>query len=328
MKRWCDAAEVPADLESVVTIGVYDGVHRGHQAILNETIRQARERGVPAVVLTFDPHPVAVHLPDRPVAMITSLEDRLDRLEAAGIDGVLVQHYTLEYAAASPEGFVRDQLLGVLGAQAVVVGHDVRFGAGNCADGDVLVALGEQFGFDVTLVDDLVADNGRRFSSSWIRELLAAGDVAGAAKVLGRPHRIVGEVSHGFQRGRELGFPTANLHGDGLGEIPADGVYAGWLIQRGPENTRVYLPAAISVGTNPQFNGEIRTVEAHVLGRSDLNLYGERVAVEFIEYVRPMMTFDSLEGLLERMDEDLRVSADVLGVPVSTRVDPAKVTAQ
>ncbi|MGV9185568.1 bifunctional riboflavin kinase/FAD synthetase [Arcanobacterium canis] len=327
MKRWFNVADVPDDLESVVTIGVYDGVHRGHQAILNETIRQARARGVQAVVLTFAPHPAVVHAPQTPIALITSLEDRLDRLEAMGIDGVLVQQYTLEYANASPEEFVTQQLRGVLGAKAVVVGKDVRFGAGNCADGDALIALGKRHGFDVTLVDDLVADDGRRFSSSWIRQLLGRGDVAAVAKVLGRPHRIVGEVRHGFQRGRELGFPTANLYGDGLGEIPTDGVYAGWLIQRGPANTRVYLPAAISVGSNPQFSGEIRTVEAHVLGRSDLNLYGQTVAIEFVDRIRSMLTFDSLDGLLERMDEDLRQSAEILGVPVPSRVDPTEVTA-
>ena len=133
---------------------------------------------------------------------------------------------------------------------------------------------------------------------------------------------------HGFQRGREIGFPTANLTGDGLGEVPADGVYAGWLVRSVPGSKAAeYLPAAISVGTNPHFEGTERTVEVHALGRSDLNLYGESIAVDFVEYLRPMLSFESLDGLLRQMDEDLRVTAEILGVPTAGRVDPAAVTA-
>lgn len=329
MKIWRNSAEIPADLgRTVVTIGVFDGVHRGHHAILAETVRQAHERGVSSVALTFDPHPALVHQPGCDVHLIATVEDRLDRLDSAGIDATLVQDYSIEYAQATPEEFVRDQLIGELGACAVVVGEDVRFGKDNRGDGTILRELGEKFGIDVTLVSDLGDDDGRRWSSTWIRQALAAGDVREAARVLGRPHRLRGVVEHGFKRGREMGFPTANLGGSDIGEIPADGVYAGWLVRRGPEpKARVYLPAAISIGTNPQFDADERTVEAHVLGRSDLNLYGEEVAVDFVDFIRPMMSFDSVDELLVQMDDDLRRTAEVLGVPVAGRVDPAEVTA-
>ena len=333
MEVWYGAEQVPASLSapggtgSVVTIGVFDGVHRGHRAVLAETVRQARQGDLTSVALTFDPHPVLVHRA-APIRLVTTLADRIDRLAAAGIDAVYVQEYTLDYARATPREFVEDQLVARFHAAAVVVGEDVRFGYRNSGDGAELERLGRRAGVHVTLVPDRSAPEGRRWSSTWIRELLASGDVAGAARVLGRSHRIRGQVVHGFRRGREIGFPTANLTGDGLGEVPADGVYAGWLVRSVPGSKAAeYLPAAISVGTNPHFEGTERTVEVHALGRSDLNLYGESIAVDFVEYLRPMLSFESLDGLLRQMDEDLRVTAEILGVPTAGRVDPAAVTA-
>ena len=314
---WRRPEDIPSGLVgTAVTIGVFDGVHKGHRAVLRETVRQAKERGLVSVALTFDPHPASVHS-GQSVHLVSTLGDRIDRLAAAGIDAVYVQRYTLGYARATPREFFEDQLVGELRARVVVVGEDVRFGRRNEGDGAVLAELGKEKGVEVTLVSDLTAPEGRRWSSTWVRELLAAGDVAGAARVLGRR-----------QRGRAIGFPTANLAGDDLGEVPADGVYAGWLV-RSVEGARAaeYLPAAISVGTNPHFEGTERTVEVHVLGRSDLNLYGESIAVDFVEYLRPMLSFDSLEGLLGQMDEDLRNTAEILGVPTAGRVDPASVTA-
>lgn len=330
MQIWHSVADIPEDLGStVVTIGVFDGVHLGHHAIVNATVSEARERGLTSVALTFDPHPGSVHRPDQPVHMISSLSDRLERLESAGIDAVFVQNYTLEYAQTTPEEFVDGQLIDQLHASVVVVGQDVRFGKGNAGDGEFLARYGRERGLEVSLLNDrCAADEGRRYSSTWVRELLETGDVRQARKVLGRPHRIRGVVEHGFKRGRELGFPTANLPGVGVGEIPADGVYAGWLVRNVPGTKATeHLPAAISIGTNPQFDGQLRTVEAHVLGRSDLNLYGEEVAIDFVDYVRPMMKMNSVEQLLEQMDDDLRATAEILGVPVSTRVDPTAVTA-
>ncbi|MCI7306275.1 MAG: bifunctional riboflavin kinase/FAD synthetase [Trueperella sp.] len=313
---------------SVVTIGVFDGVHRGHHAILSETVRQAEERGVVSVGLTFDPHPLHVHRPDLDLPLISTLEDRLNMLEAAGLDAVVVQKYDLDYSMTAPEDFIDDELIGKLKAVAVVVGQDVRFGKNNTGDGALLCEYGADR-LDVTLIDDLGGASGRRYSSTWVRELLEAGNVRKAAKILGRPHRLRGVVEHGFKRGRELGFPTANLPGSGVGEVPRDGVYAGWVVRQVPGSTAtVHLPAAISIGTNPQFDGETRTVEAHVLGRADLNLYGEEIAIDFVDYVRPMLKMDSVEQLQAQMDEDLRKSAEILGVPVSYRVDPKDVTAR
>ncbi|WHU59195.1 bifunctional riboflavin kinase/FAD synthetase [Trueperella pyogenes] len=313
---------------SVVTIGIFDGVHRGHHAILAETVRQGAQRGVVSVVLTFDPHPSHVHRPDVDLPLISTLEDRLDLLEAAGLDAVVVQQYDLDYALTTPEAFIDEELIGKLAAVAVVVGEDVRYGKDNAGDGRFLLEYGRAK-LDVTLIDDLGGASGRRYSSTWIRELLDAGNVRKAAKILGRPHRLRGVVEHGFKRGRELGFPTANLPGAGVGEVPRDGVYAGWVVQRVPNSTAtVHLPAAISIGTNPQFDGDVRTVEAHVLGRSDLNLYGEEIAIDFVDYVRPMMKMESVEQLQAQMDQDLRRTAEILGVPVSYRVNPQDVTAR
>lgn len=329
MQVWRNVADIPADLrQCVVTMGIFDGVHKGHSAVLGRAISRAKTRGLMSVALTFDPHPVTVHNPDSPIHLVTTLEDRLDRLAAAGIDAVFVQHYTLDYAQASPEEFVVNQLVGQLHAAEVVVGEDARFGKNNAGDGRLLAALGTKYGFDVELVADVGDESGERWSSTRVRQLLSEGDVAGSARVLGRPHRIRGEVVHGFQRGRELGFPTANLAGNKLGEVPGDGVYAGWLVRSVPASTAAeYLPAAISVGTNPQFDGQERTVEAHVLGRADLNLYGEHIAIDFIERLRPMLAFDSLDELLAQMDDDLRQTALVLGVPTAGRVDPSQITA-
>ncbi|WP_124055032.1 bifunctional riboflavin kinase/FAD synthetase [Arcanobacterium ihumii] len=329
MEIWKHPSDVPSDLaNTVVTIGIFDGVHRGHHAILAKTVAVAQEKHSYAIALTFDPHPRLVHNPDEKLNLVSSLEDRIQRLESAGIDAVYVQHYDLSYAELSPNDFIQHQLIDELHAGSVVVGEDVRFGQHNSGDGVFLLHEGTRLGLDVYLIDDLCDDDGRRWSSTWVRELLSKGDVGGAAHVLGRPHRIRGIVQHGFKRGRELGFPTANLTGNNLGEVPVEGVYAGWLVQKVPgTDANVYLPAAISVGDNPQFDGKQRTVEAHVLGRSDLDLYGEEIAVDFIEWLRPMVKFDSVDSLLHQMDEDLRRSAEILGVPVAKRVDPKSVTA-
>lgn len=326
---WHGPGDIPDSFQgAVVTVGIFDGVHKGHKAIVHAAVRRAQAMGLPAVALTFDPHPSVVHRPDVPVHLVTSLEDRLQRLESAGLWATYVQHYDATYAQLTAADFVRQQLLGQLQARAVVVGEDVRFGAGNEGDSAMLRALGERYGFAVQIVPDVLAPEGRRWSSTWVRELLAAGDVAGAARVLGRPHRVRGTVQRGFHRGRKLGFPTANLAGEGLGEVPRDGVYAGWVVVQVPGTQAAeYLPAAISVGTNPQFDGTERTVEAHVLGRSDLNLYGQEIAVDFMEYLRPMMKLRSVEELLTQMDDDLRAVAEVLAVPVPSRIAPEAVTA-
>lgn len=327
MQVWNGIDEIPADLgRTVATLGIFDGVHRGHQVVLGATAAEAEAVGLTSVAVTFDPHPATVHRPEVPFDLITSLTDRIERLAATGLDAVLVLRYSMDLARNSPEEFVRRYLLGALHASLVVVGEDVRFGWQNAGDRHTMTALGHQLGFAVRIVEDICADNGRRWSSTWVREMLATGDVAGAAAVLGRSHRVRGVVAHGFKRGRALGYPTANLRADDLGLVPADGVYAGWLIrpEHAPDDgTSKRLPAAISVGTNPTFDGVERTVEAYVLGRTDLDLYGEEVVVELVQHLRPMIGFDGIPALLDQMADDVARSAQLLGVPAPAR--PASV---
>ena len=319
MQRWSSLADVPPGFgPSVVTVGNFDGVHRGHQAVLRRLADDARAGGAAAVAITFDPHPIAVLRPEQAPTPLQGLRRRLDLLERTGLDAVLVMEFTRALATWSPERFVADVLVGALHAWAVVVGRDMRFGHRNSGDVATLRELGAVHGFDVVLVEDLGAadethPSGRRWSSTWVRELLAVGDVAGAAEVLGRPHETTGRVVHGDHRGRELGYPTANLAPDAEGMVPADGVYAGWLTvlaEPGPDLEP--LPAAISVGTNPTFDGLERRVEAHVLDRTDLDLYDRLVRVHFVRRLRPTLRFDGIEPLVEQMKLDVDDSRELL----------------
>jgi riboflavin kinase / FMN adenylyltransferase len=266
-----------------------------------------------------------VLFPDRAPAVLTPLDLKLELLAATGLDVVLVLPFTPEFAGWSPQRFVREVFVDALRARVVVVGRDTRFGHRNSGDLGTLRELGSRLGFEVEVVEEFGpgpgdAQGGRRWSSSWVRELLAEGDVAGAVAILGRPHRVVGVVVHGDHRGRELGYPTANLSQDAVGQIPADGVYAGRLVRPTlpPGAPDAVLPAAVSVGTNPTFDGTKRRVEAYVLDRDDLDLYGERVAVEFVERLRPTLRFDGVEALIEQMAGDVARSRHVLGAPEPT----------
>jgi riboflavin kinase/FMN adenylyltransferase len=317
VERWNDLTDVPAGYgPSVVTLGNFDGVHAGHRAVLGRAVATARATGSRAVAITFDPHPLQVLYPDRAPGLITSLPQRLELMAATGLDAVLVMEFTRELALWSPDEFVDRVMVRTLGATTVVVGRDTRFGHRNSGDVETLRLLGERLGFDVDVVGDLLPDSGeRRWSSSWVRELLAAGEVAAAAEVLGRPHRLSGEVVHGDHRGRELGFPTANLGSPVEGLVPADGVYAGWMLRRDrPEGDadRV-LPAAVSIGTNPTFDGVSQRVEAYVLDRTDLDLYGEHVALELVARLRPTERFDSVDALVAQMHADVESCRSLLG---------------
>ena len=307
MRVWRSLAEVPADLgRTVVTVGNFDGVHLGHQAVVRRAREEAVARGAEAVVaVTFDPHPVAVLRPEHAPTVLTPLARRADLLAAAGVDALLVVPFDREVAGWSPERFVEDVLVTALHATAVVVGANFRFGARAAGD----VALLDRVGRDL-------ADSGRGFaavgvpldggpstwSSTYVRRCLASGEVDQAAAALGRPVSVRGPVQRGDQRGRELGYPTANV-AIGAEAAPADGVYAGWVTVL-PDGTR--HPAAISVGTNPTFAGErLRRVEAHVLDRDDLDLYDREVEVVFAARLRGMERFDSVEELLVAMARDV-----------------------
>jgi len=313
MLRWTDLPQIPPGYgPSVVTLGNFDGVHNGHRAVLSTVVERARTARAHAVAVTFQPHPLAVLYPERAPQIITSTEQRLDLLASTGLDAVLVLEFTREFALWTPERFVVEVFVKALGARVVIVGEDTRFGVRNSGDVDTLRRLGAEYGFEVIALAD-VGDGGR-WSSSRVRSLVTSGDVAGACDILGRPHQVGGEVVHGDHRGRELGYPTANLSQHSAGLIPADGIYVGRLtrptLPEGDPDRR--LPAAISIGTNPTFAGTQRRVEAYVLDRTDLDLYGENVVVEFIERLRPTEKFDSIDALLAQMAKDIKRARTVL----------------
>ena len=313
MQIWRSFDDVPADLgRTVAVIGNFDGVHQGHRHVVRRAREIADERGLRVVAVTFDPHPMAVLRPDHAPTTLTSIELRATLLADAGADAVLAVPFDRGVAGWSPQEFVERVLVEGLHAAAVVVGANFRFG--NRAAGDVATlveigaALGEERGFTA---EGIPLDGGPQvWSSTYVRTCLAAGDVTGAAEALGRPYSVRGTVVQGDQRGRELGYPTANVPTDGLTAAPADGVYAGWLTRR---DTGERLPAAISVGTNPTFDGvRARRVESYVLDRTDLELYGVEVEVAFVERIRGMEAFASVEELLEQMADDVARTREVL----------------
>jgi riboflavin kinase / FMN adenylyltransferase len=312
--RWSDPARTPEALRPcVLTLGNFDGVHRGHKAVLGALVEAGARLGLPAVAITFDPHPVAVLHPDHAPELIAPALVRDELIAETGVDGLLVLDFTTEFAQQTPEDFVRAVFVRGLDARCVVVGLDTRFGYRNSGDVGTLVDLGEQFGFEVIALDDV--GDGERYSSTVVRRELRAGEVAEAARILGRPHRVVGTVVHGNHRGRGLGYPTANLSADSMGLVPAEGVYAGWLTRTGlaegePDRT---MPAAVSVGTNPTFDtADRRTVEAYVLDRDDLDLYDETVMVEFVDHIRPTLRFESIEELKDAMAGDVARCRELL----------------
>ncbi|MFD7918543.1 bifunctional riboflavin kinase/FAD synthetase [Streptomyces sp. NPDC059740] len=311
MQRWRGLEEIPEGWgRSVVTIGSFDGVHRGHQVIIGRAVARARELGVPAVLVTFDPHPSEVVRPGSHPPLLAPHHRRAELAADLGVDAVLILPFTKEFSQLQPAEFVARVLADRLHAAVVVEGPNFRFGHKAAGDVGTLAELGEQHGFTVEVVDRFergTVGEGRPYSSTLVRRLVAEGDVAGAAEVLGRPHRVEGVVVRGAQRGRELGYPTANVETLPYSAVPADGVYAGWLHAQDEA-----MPAAISVGTNPQFDGTARTVEAYAIDRVGLDLYGLHVAVDFVAFLRGQERFDTLEGLLERMAIDVKQARELV----------------
>ncbi|MCK8680396.1 MULTISPECIES: bifunctional riboflavin kinase/FAD synthetase [Streptomyces] len=305
MQRWHGLEDIPQDWgRSVVTIGSYDGVHRGHQLIIGRAVERARQLGVPAVVVTFEPHPSEVVRPGSHPPLLAPHHRRAELMAGLGVDAVLVLPFTAEFSQLSPADFVVKVLVDKLHARAVIEGPNFRFGHRAAGNVDFLTELGSTYDYEVEVVDLFVtgeAGGGKPFSSTLTRRLVAEGDVAGAAEILGRPHRVEGTVVRGAQRGRELGYPTANVDTLPHTAVPADGVYAGWLLADGER-----MPAAISVGTNPQFDGKERTVEAYAIDRIGLDLYGQHVGIDFLAYVRGQLKFSSIEELLEAMAVDVQ----------------------
>jgi riboflavin kinase/FMN adenylyltransferase len=306
-----DPAEIPAGFgPSVVAIGKFDGVHAGHRAVLERAMVDAAGTGAKVVAVTFDRNPLAVLRPELCPESLIGVTQKAQLLAETGIDATLMLHFDEELASLSAREFVERVLVGALGVQTVLVGSDFRFGHRGAGNPELLRELGGELGFRVDVVDDVRAIEGdRRVSSTWIREVLTEGDVTTAAKLLGRPHSVWGEVVHGLKRGRSLGFPTANLSTDLEGFIPADGVYAGWLIEQGSTDglrPGIRHPAAISVGTNPTFDDvPVRQVEAYVLDETELDLYGQSVEVQFVARVRGMVAFDGVDSLVAQMTDDV-----------------------
>ncbi|WP_433286154.1 bifunctional riboflavin kinase/FAD synthetase [Micromonospora sp. CA-244673] len=308
MQRWRGYEAAPGGWgRSVVTIGVFDGVHKGHQATIGHAVARARELGVKSVVVTFDPHPAEVVRPGSHPAVLTEPARKAELIEALGVDVLCVVPFTPEFSRLPAEAFVHDILVEHLHAALVVVGDNFRFGHRAAGDVALLERLGRTFGFAVE-GGPLVAESGTVFSSTYIRSCVDAGDVAAAAAALGRPHRVEGVVVRGDQRGRELGYPTANLLTHRYAAIPADGVYAARLVRRGGEP----LAAAVSIGTNPTFSGRERRVEAYALDFTG-DLYGERLALDFVAHLREQRTYDAIEPLVAQIAEDVERTRRAVG---------------
>ncbi|WP_025157061.1 bifunctional riboflavin kinase/FAD synthetase [Leifsonia aquatica] len=308
MKVFRAVEEVPDGFgPSAVTIGKFDGVHSGHRAVIARLREVAADRGLTAAVITFDRNPLELIAPEKCPASLVSNGQKLDLLAGTGIDATLMVAFDRALADLEPEEFVHRILVDRLHTAAVLVGSDFRFGHRGAGDVPLLRELGEKYGFAVELIDDVRPEHGRRVSSTWIRELLAEGDVAHAAELLGHVPTLRGVVVHGAARGRELGYPTANLSPESEGLIPADGVYAGWLTDGGET-----YPAAISVGNNPTFEGvPHKQVEAYVLDR-ELDLYGHCVEVSFVQRIRGMVAYHGVEPLIAQIAADVEQARGIL----------------
>lgn len=304
----------------MLTIGVFDGIHRGHAELIARAVKSGRARGVPTVLMTFDPHPMEVVFPGSHPAQLTTLTRRAELAEELGIDVFLVIPFTPDFMKLTPERYVRELLVERLHVLDVVVGENFTFGKKAAGNVETLRKAGERLGFAVESVS-LVAEHQQSepvtFSSTYIRACVDAGDVVAAADALGRPHRVEGVVVRGDGRGRGLGYPTANIAPPMHSAIPADGVYAAWftVLGHGPASGSLVsgqrYQAAVSVGTNPTFSGRTRTVEAFVLD-ADADLYGQHVALDFVARLRGQVTFDSVDDLTEAIGRDVDKARRIL----------------
>jgi riboflavin kinase/FMN adenylyltransferase len=318
--RWRGLDATPGELgRTVVTVGMYDGVHRGHQKLIGAAVARARATRRPCLLLTFDPHPAEVVRPGSHPAILTSMDRKAELVAALGVDAMCVLPFTPEFMRLSPETFTHTVLVEHLHAAEVVVGENFTYGHKASGTVETLRAEGRRFGFAVEgipLAEDASDDGEVTISSTYIRACVAAGDMVAAARALGRPHRVDGVVVRGDRRGRDMGYPTANVESPPFTAIPADGVYAGHLVTRDPRGgaSRERFPAAISVGSNPTFQGSRRTVEAFLLDY-DGDLYGEHVGVELVHRLRPMAAFPDVDALLAAMAKDVTDTRAVLGLP-------------
>ena len=299
MRVFNSVAEITITKPTTVAIGVFDGMHRGHQALLQEAKTIASFSDTDLVVITFNPHPRSVIFGINP-PHLASLSYRLELLEKQKVDAVLVLPFDKARSEQSAQDFIEEVLIQKLDTKNVVIGENFRFGYKALGDAKLLNSQGRKLGFDTTVIKKLSSDEV--WSSTNARKLIEAGEMAKAAEVLGRLPRVSGEVVHGDHRGRELGYPTANLKADENSCLPQLGIYAGFLTN---ELTKERYPAAISVGPNSTFNQQHLSLEAYVLDQTDLDLYGNRIALEFLKKLRNTEKFDSVEQLLDQMGQDV-----------------------
>jgi riboflavin kinase/FMN adenylyltransferase len=291
----------PAPAGSVVTIGAYDGVHLGHQALIAEVRRLAADADLVSTVVTFDRHPASVVRPSSAPRLLTDLDQKLELLEATGVDRCLVITFDEARSQEPAEDFVREVLVDRLGARRVIVGEDFHFGHQRKGNVALLREMGSSLGFEVEGIELVQVPGIGQASSTAIRHALVEGDLERATAMLGRPHEVRGVVAHGDERGRELGFPTANVSVPGEILLPADGIYAGWTTRA--DGSR--WPTAISLGRRPTFYAEAHAslLEAHLLDLDD-DLYEEALKVQFVAFLRPELRFDSVEELVAQIGRD------------------------
>jgi riboflavin kinase/FMN adenylyltransferase len=280
----------------ILSLGNFDGVHLGHQEILKRVVEEARERQGTSLVLTFHPHTLAVLRPDRPLALLISLREKLFLFASLGIQGVLLQRFTLPFSRLSAEEFVQRYLVEAVGVEKIIVGHNVSFGHKGAGRAETLERLGRELGFEVEIVGPVMA-GGREVSSTAVRTLLSAGEMRGVAQLLGRVYTVTGRVEKGFQRGRGIGFPTANLR-PRVDLLLPNGVYAVTVEVGG-----IQVPGVANVGVNPTFGGNRRTIEAHLFDFS-ADLYGQRLRVGFVERLRGERKFPSVQDLVRQIQDD------------------------
>jgi riboflavin kinase/FMN adenylyltransferase len=308
-----DAASCPRPSEgTAVAIGFFDGVHLGHQLVIGEARRLAAELGAKSAVVTFDRHPASVVRPDSAPLLLTDLDQRLELLAAAGIDYAVLVHFDETRSHEPAEDFVRNELVGCLGARAVVVGADFHFGHGRKGDVALLREMGATLGFEVDGLELMASGvaGASAVSSTTIRAALAEGDLDAASRMLGRAHEVRGVVERGDQRGRDLGFPTANVAVPAEVQLPADGIYAGWYVH--PDGTRT--ATAISLGRRPTFYDDqpYSLLEAHLLDFGG-DLYGQPARVRFVRRLRGEAKFDSIEALVAQIGRDVTDTRAALG---------------
>lgn len=284
---------------SAVTVGKFDGIHLGHQKLISALISAANEHDLASVVVTFDRHPDVLLNPDNSKLPIIGPKLKGSLIAGTGVENLLTLPFDQELANLLPDQFVKQILVEGLKAKIVLVGEDFRFGHKGSGDVHLLRDLGQELGFEVRVISSAEID-GKKISTSKIREYLDEGNVAAASQMLGRVHASVGMIEHGLKIGRSIGFPTANMARDCEGYLPLDGVYAGWLVVDGHRH-----PAAHSVGINETFQAVPRLVESHVLDRNDIDLYDKSVTLEFIDFIRPAAKFNGVEDLVEEINRDL-----------------------